>query len=190
MNLPRNEQRKENFLRDLSNKESSRRPSGLRKTKSRVNSLAHRTTWLRSDLAGGFPSFSAKISFGSKSEEVMIMNLPRNEQRKENFLRDLSNKESFLQRKEENLLKEIENVDQKISRLQESRRTFEKRLEDLKTLQAQNKQVQDTLRDVKFDQPSQETREERLQRLYRENPSLAQLSEDRLPSSIRSEYNL
>ena len=28
----------------------SRRPSGLRKTKSRVNSLAHRTTWLRSDL--------------------------------------------------------------------------------------------------------------------------------------------
>ena len=118
------------------------------------------------------------------------MNLPRNEQRKENLLRDLSNKESFLQRKEENLLKEIGNVDQKISRLQESRRTFEKRLEDLKTLQAQNKQVQDTLRDVKIDQPSQETREERLQRLYRENPSLAQLSEDRLPSSIRSEYNL
>ena len=30
---------------------SSRRPSGLRKTKSRVNSLAHRTTWLRSDLS-------------------------------------------------------------------------------------------------------------------------------------------
>ena len=30
----------------------SRRPSGLRKTKSRVNSLAHRTTWLRSDLGG------------------------------------------------------------------------------------------------------------------------------------------
>ena len=28
----------------------SRRPSGLRKTKSRVNSLAHRSTWLRSDL--------------------------------------------------------------------------------------------------------------------------------------------
>ena len=28
----------------------SRRPSGLRKTKSRVNSLAHRTTWLRSDF--------------------------------------------------------------------------------------------------------------------------------------------
>ena len=30
--------------------ETSRRPSGLRKTKSRVNSLAHRTTWLRSDF--------------------------------------------------------------------------------------------------------------------------------------------
>ena len=29
---------------------SSRRPSGLRKTKHSTNSLAHRTTWLRSDL--------------------------------------------------------------------------------------------------------------------------------------------
>ena len=29
----------------------SRRPSGLRKTSSLYNSLAHRTTWLRSDLA-------------------------------------------------------------------------------------------------------------------------------------------
>ncbi|MDD1371214.1 hypothetical protein PTB13_27035, partial [Bacillus sp. MHSD17] len=28
----------------------SRRPSGLRKTNVRSNSLAHRTTWLRSDL--------------------------------------------------------------------------------------------------------------------------------------------
>ena len=31
--------------------ERSRRPSGLRKTRSDVNSLAHRTTWLRSDLS-------------------------------------------------------------------------------------------------------------------------------------------
>ncbi|MDD1366813.1 hypothetical protein PTB13_01360 [Bacillus sp. MHSD17] len=30
----------------------SRRPSGLRKTNVRSNSLAHRTTWLRSDLNG------------------------------------------------------------------------------------------------------------------------------------------
>ena len=29
----------------------SRRPSGLRKTKPQGNSLAHRTTWLRSDFA-------------------------------------------------------------------------------------------------------------------------------------------
>ncbi|MDD1367459.1 hypothetical protein PTB13_04920 [Bacillus sp. MHSD17] len=29
---------------------SSRRPSGLRKTNVRSNSLAHRTTWLRSDF--------------------------------------------------------------------------------------------------------------------------------------------
>ena len=29
---------------------TSRRPSGLRKTKHSTNSLAHRTTWLRSDL--------------------------------------------------------------------------------------------------------------------------------------------
>ncbi|GMC26307.1 unnamed protein product [Saccharomyces cerevisiae] len=31
----------------------SRRPSGLRKTSSMTNSLAHRTTWLRSDLGSG-----------------------------------------------------------------------------------------------------------------------------------------
>ena len=31
---------------------SSRRPSGLRKTTITLNSLAHRTTWLRSDLCG------------------------------------------------------------------------------------------------------------------------------------------
>ncbi len=30
--------------------EPSRRPSGLRKTNQMINSLAHRTTWLRSDL--------------------------------------------------------------------------------------------------------------------------------------------
>ncbi len=29
---------------------ASRRPSGLRKTRETNNSLAHRTTWLRSDL--------------------------------------------------------------------------------------------------------------------------------------------
>ena len=38
---------------------TSRRPSGLRKTKHSTNSLAHRTTWLRSDL---WPSPSLKIS--------------------------------------------------------------------------------------------------------------------------------
>ena len=32
--------------------EVSRRPSGLRKTSVNYNSLAHRTTWLRSDLLG------------------------------------------------------------------------------------------------------------------------------------------
>ena len=36
----------------------SRRPSGLRKTKSRVNSLAHRTTWLRSDLLRSAPKLN------------------------------------------------------------------------------------------------------------------------------------
>ncbi|MDQ7982574.1 hypothetical protein QYH69_35920, partial [Paraburkholderia sp. SARCC-3016] len=36
------------YMRELEvNRKPSRRPSGLRKTKSRVNSLAHRTTWLR-----------------------------------------------------------------------------------------------------------------------------------------------
>ena len=34
----------------------SRRPSGLRKTKGYDNSLAHRTTWLRSDLTGRTPT--------------------------------------------------------------------------------------------------------------------------------------
>ena len=32
-------------------KRASRRPSGLRKTRNLRNSLAHRTTWLRSDLS-------------------------------------------------------------------------------------------------------------------------------------------
>ncbi len=32
----------------------SRRPSGLRKTRHIINSLAHRTTWLRSDFIFGF----------------------------------------------------------------------------------------------------------------------------------------
>ena len=31
---------------------ASRRPSGLRKTRRESNSLAHRTTWLRSDFSG------------------------------------------------------------------------------------------------------------------------------------------
>ena len=33
------------------NSKTSRRPSGLRKTKTFGNSLAHRTTWLRSDFS-------------------------------------------------------------------------------------------------------------------------------------------
>ena len=33
---------------------TSRRPSGLRKTTITLNSLAHRTTWLRSDLVQWF----------------------------------------------------------------------------------------------------------------------------------------
>ena len=40
---------------------TSRRPSGLRKTKHSTNSLAHRTTWLRSDLAG-FPYLCCRPS--------------------------------------------------------------------------------------------------------------------------------
>ena len=43
------------LLHQLANKNplkaASRRPSGLRKTKHSTNSLAHRTTWLRSDFA-------------------------------------------------------------------------------------------------------------------------------------------
>ena len=38
-------------IRRLAAEELSRRPSGLRKTIDRFNSLAHRTTWLRSDFA-------------------------------------------------------------------------------------------------------------------------------------------
>ena len=38
---------------DLSVKVLSRRPSGLRKTRRESNSLAHRTTWLRSDFTKG-----------------------------------------------------------------------------------------------------------------------------------------
>ena len=40
---------------------ASRRPSGLRKTIGLCNSLAHRTTWLRSDLANSFPKVSNPI---------------------------------------------------------------------------------------------------------------------------------
>ncbi len=36
---------------DRENQERSRRPSGLRKTNQMINSLAHRTTWLRSDFS-------------------------------------------------------------------------------------------------------------------------------------------
>ena len=46
----------------------SRRPSGLRKTKSRVNSLAHRTTWLRSDLLEGVIGLPWGFPFGPLSE--------------------------------------------------------------------------------------------------------------------------
>ena len=38
---------------------ASRRPSGLRKTTITLNSLAHRTTWLRSDLLVGWAESSA-----------------------------------------------------------------------------------------------------------------------------------
>ena len=37
-------------LRARTGNSESRRPSGLRKTNPHYNSLAHRTTWLRSDL--------------------------------------------------------------------------------------------------------------------------------------------
>ena len=47
---------------------TSRRPSGLRKTKSRVNSLAHRTTWLRSDLR----SFIQDSSFVNTSFDMLV----------------------------------------------------------------------------------------------------------------------
>lgn len=118
------------------------------------------------------------------------MNIPRNEQRKENLIQDLSNKEKFLERKQENLLKEIENIDRKIATLRESKEVFSKRLEDLKILQSKNKETQKTLKEVTIPQPSQETREERLARLYKDYPMLAELSETDLPNSIKTEYSL
>ena len=56
----------------------SRRPSGLRKTKSRVNSLAHRTTWLRSDfpLFGLFTGLHAKPEPGNQSRLTFCRLLP------------------------------------------------------------------------------------------------------------------
>ena len=42
----------EQDIQQIEKYEISRRPSGLRKTIDRFNSLAHRTTWLRSDLTG------------------------------------------------------------------------------------------------------------------------------------------
>ena len=56
----------------------SRRPSGLRKTKSRVNSLAHRTTWLRSDLGafdgswGRQPGWWLSLPNGCAGDRVVL----------------------------------------------------------------------------------------------------------------------
>lgn len=118
------------------------------------------------------------------------MNIPRNESRKENLLIDLKNKENFLEKRKGNLQQEIENVGRKIQRLEETRRTFELRLKELKSLEAQNKKVQETLKEVKISQPLQETREERLQRLYRDFPVLKELKEEDLPSALTTKYNL
>ena len=46
---------------------ASRRPSGLRKTKHSTNSLAHRTTWLRSDLGVGLDGV-AQANLGFDAE--------------------------------------------------------------------------------------------------------------------------
>lgn len=118
------------------------------------------------------------------------MNLPRNEQRKENLILDLSQKEIFLQRREENLLMELCNIDQKIQRLNETKEVFNRRLKDLKVQQSQVKTAISQLKEVKFEQPYTETREERLTRLYREHPHLGELNEEELPSSVKSRYNL
>ena len=53
-----------NWLRRL-----SRRPSGLRKTRFHTNSLAHRTTWLRSDLPILFP-FTPVFRYGLSRQSV------------------------------------------------------------------------------------------------------------------------
>ena len=41
----------------------SRRPSGLRKTNHMINSLAHRTTWLRSDFVHGDSMSGMRINW-------------------------------------------------------------------------------------------------------------------------------
>ena len=53
----------------------SRRPSGLRKTKSRVNSLAHRTTWLRSDLSARLASRYARFPFAPRQQQNCLESL-------------------------------------------------------------------------------------------------------------------
>lgn len=118
------------------------------------------------------------------------MNIPRNEQRKENLIQDLSNKEIFLERKQENLLKEIEKIEEKIISLKKTKEIFKDRLEEIKILQSKNKETQSILREVKIPQPTQDTREEKLAKLYRDNPSLAGLSETKIPRSVIAEYDL
>ena len=54
----------------------SRRPSGLRKTKHSTNSLAHRTTWLRSDLPNSVGSLRGDHLTGAMVSHRLIATDP------------------------------------------------------------------------------------------------------------------
>jgi predicted nucleic acid-binding Zn-ribbon protein len=118
------------------------------------------------------------------------MNEPRNQNRRDNLITDLTQKRTFLKRREANLLQEIENVNQKIKRLEEAKDLFHQRLEELRTLQDLNEKDLRSLEEMTFEKSQQLTGEDGLSRLYRERPHLNGVPKEEIPPATLAEYGL
>jgi chromosome segregation ATPase len=118
------------------------------------------------------------------------MNYPRTEMRKENQIQDLQSKEKFLERKKENLRIEIDKVDQKVMRLNSTKKSYEHDIEEINSLQEQIHREIEELRSLSLEQPRQGQSQNSLESLYKDHPYLRGKPLDEIPPSIRAEYNL
>lgn len=118
------------------------------------------------------------------------MNIPLTEKARNNLIQELERQRKSLDNKLENLNLEVNKIVEKENKLKYRKEQIKIQISSLQTEIRQIEYSQQDLSKISFSKNPIQSRKERLEKLYRDYPTLRNLEEDKLPNSLKSEYDL